>query len=1529
MSKLKKLLLVFAITFAAVLGTIEIRGTLLAPPTTGAWATAPAQMAVARSDAAAALLPDGRVLITGGNSGSGPVAECEFFNPDGSFAPAPSMNFARAGHTATLLPDGRVLVAGGTGATGAATQTAELFDPVANAWSVAGPLMVGRSGHTATLLANGQVLLAGGAASGAALGSLELFDPKTNTFALAPSVLTTARENHAAALLPDGRVLIVGGWDGTTAAPVPPATTGNPNVLASSDVFDPTTGAVSPGPALNIPRENLTATTAIDGSAAVIGGTNGQDDLASIEVLSPASGAFVLSSASLTTARQGHLAFLLPHNGNILVVGGTSSGTAVSAAELYCPWLATVTPTGSMSVARAGAFGSALSDGSLNSQNDGILMVAGGTDASGKTLSSAEAYGFAWIKADQGDYAPGTTVTVTGGGWQRGETLTISLVESPLIDTHGPFTVTVGSDGTFTSQTLASQDASCATDGTPCTFAPDSHDLNVQFTLTAVGSASQAQTMFADANHPILSVSGAGTGNGTVTSSDGNISCTVTAGVLSGTCSHTYSANFSSIILTATASGGSTFAGWSGGGGCTGTSTCSASETGNSTFAATATFNLAATATHFAVSPSTATPTAGSPFSVTVTAEDASNNTVTGYTGTVHFSLTNTDGGAALPANYTFLAGDAGVHTFTNGVTLTIAGAQTINTTDTNNSSITGSANVTVGAGSANSIIISSGSGQSATVNAAFANPLVALVRDTYLNPVSGVSVTFMAPSSGASGVFSNSTATIVAHTDAAGHASESFTANTIAGTYSVTASATGVATPATFSETNTPGELDHLVLAPDTAAVVVGQGQAYTATGYDQYDNSLGDVTGATTFSILPDGSCTVATCTPTAAGSHTVTGTDNTKTGTATLTVNKADTTTAITTDLSAHTVVGQSYDVAFTVTVNGPGSGTPTGTVTVSDGSQTCTASVATGHCSLTSTTVGAKTVTASYPGDSNFKSSASSGTAHTVDKADTTTSVTSSPAVSFGTVSVTLSATVSANSPSTATVNEGTVTFTIKDSTGATTIDTVSGVTVSSGAASTSYNITTPTLYAAGSYRIYAAYVPAVSSPNFNGSSSSGYGTLTINKAPTVTSVSPGTHQYSDLVTFTASITPDNILGIPPATAVTFKIGNTVMGSVDCNAQTANATCAVVSGSLVFTLADVPLLEPVNPAPGTPPAGDLAPGTPTVAAVFSNVNPNFTVVNATNTMTITAEDARVLYSSLEYFGFPSGTSNGKITLTATVWDISNSMFGPSGTNDPAYDTYPGDIRNATVTFVNRDAGDAPLCGPINVGLINPADTTTGSVSCETGNLPVGGSITVGIVVSDYYTRNSSDDDAVVNLTEEGTGSIGGGGHLVLTNAATGSLLPTAGLKNNFGFNVKYNKKGINLQGSINTIVRSALGLNGQPCSKTHTGFNTCVYQVKGNALSSLTANAVAKPTAAKPSTATFVGKASIQDVTDPNNTTPVDGGVSFVVQMTDAGSPGKNDQISFQVTKGGTMYFISNFSGGLAVQQLLAGGDLSVH
>src|SRR6185369_16853034 len=88
---------------------------------------------------------------------------------------------------------------------------------------------------------------------------------------------------------------------------------------------------------------------------------------------------------------------------------------------------------------------------------------------------------------------------------------------------------------------------------------------------------------------------------------------------------------------------------------------------------------------------------------------------------------------------------------------------------------------------------------------------------------------------------------------------------------------------------------------------------------------------------------------------------------------TVNKADTTTTITSDNPDPSTPGQSVLVTWTVTVNSPGAGIPTGNVTVTDGVDSCNAPVATGQCSITLNTTGLRTLTATYPGDTNFNTS----------------------------------------------------------------------------------------------------------------------------------------------------------------------------------------------------------------------------------------------------------------------------------------------------------------------------------------------------------------------------------------------------------------------------------------------------------------------------------------------------------------------------------------------------------------------------
>ena len=121
-------------------------------------------------------------------------------------------------HTATLLPNGKVLMAGGNDIIscggGCLTVTyyrgAELYDSVAAAWGHTGYLTMGHFGHTASLLPNGKVMVTGSGDIGAG-NSAELYDPDTGQWT-STSNLDAGRYHHTATLLLNGNVLVAGGY---------------------------------------------------------------------------------------------------------------------------------------------------------------------------------------------------------------------------------------------------------------------------------------------------------------------------------------------------------------------------------------------------------------------------------------------------------------------------------------------------------------------------------------------------------------------------------------------------------------------------------------------------------------------------------------------------------------------------------------------------------------------------------------------------------------------------------------------------------------------------------------------------------------------------------------------------------------------------------------------------------------------------------------------------------------------------------------------------------------------------------------------------------------------------------------------------------------------------------------------------------------------------------------------------------------------------------------------------------------------
>lgn len=285
----------------------------------------------------------------------------------------------------------------------------------------------------------------------------------------------------------------------------------------------------------------------------------------------------------------------------------------------------------------------------------------------------------------------------------------------------------------------------------------------------------------------------------------------------------------------------------------------------------------------------------------------------------------------------------------------------------------------------------------------------------------------------------------------------------------------------------------------------------------------------------------------------------------------------------------------------------------------------------------------------------------------------------------------------------------------------------------------------------------------------------------------------------------------------------------------------------------------------------------------------------------TLRVTPEDARANYTGALFASTASASSSFAIvTLSATIQDIT-AVLG-----DPQHDGTAGDICNATVTFVNRDNKTTIVAG-VPVGLVSLADPTTGTATynwrADIGNAD-SQDFTVGIIVENWYSRNVSVENTIVTVSRPlASDFITGGGYLLLDGSA-GLFAGDPGTKANFGFNVKYNKSVKNLQGRINIIVRSA----GR------------VYQAKGNVMSSLSIVG---------NQATFNGKASIVDITDPLLPISIDGNATLQVVLTDNGDVGTTDKIAFTVwNKGGGLWFASSWNGSRTVEQSLAGGNLVV-
>jgi Bacterial Ig-like domain (group 3)/Putative Ig domain len=284
-----------------------------------------------------------------------------------------------------------------------------------------------------------------------------------------------------------------------------------------------------------------------------------------------------------------------------------------------------------------------------------------------------------------------------------------------------------------------------------------------------------------------------------------------------------------------------------------------------------------------------------------------------------------------------------------------------------------------------------------------------------------------------------------------------------------------------------------------------------------------------------------------------------------------------------------------VSFTVTVSPSSSSslTPSGNVTISDGSTTLGTVALTSGTAIFSTSalaVGSHSITASYSGDANFSASTSIQLSQVVNQGTTTTSVVASPNPAIVGQPVTLTATIAVVAPAAGTPG---VTVTFLD--GSTSLGTG---TLSAGQAA----LTTSAL-AAGSHSITATYG---GDSNFLGSSSSTL-TLGIQQLTTTTLVAaPNPANAGQLVTLSATVAAAS--GAPTGETVTFLDGATVLGTGTISA----------GGTATFTTAS---LATGNHSLSASYPGDPSFAPSTSAALTLSVLPPPAVITDNETITVT--------------------------------------------------------------------------------------------------------------------------------------------------------------------------------------------------------------------------------------------------------------------------------------------------------------------
>src|SRR5262249_47805355 len=249
------------------------------------------------------------------------------------------------------------------------------------------------------------------------------------------------------------------------------------------------------------------------------------------------------------------------------------------------------------------------------------------------------------------------------------------------------------------------------------------------------------------------------------------------------------------------------------------------------------------------------------------------------------------------------------------------------------------------------------------------------------------------------------------------------------------------------------------------------------------------------------------------------------------------------------------------------------------------------------------------------------------------------------------------------------------------------------------------------------------IKAVDNPAFGVLTSQATVLHSVTAAPTTFTftVTPTTVQYSDVATFETTLTPGNINGTLPAQQAQFKVGAQVVG-------TANFVWDAAAGVARARWTGQMIESSATP---TPASGAMKPGAKSVAVTYLGVSLNYAVANnKTTSMTITREDAAVAYVGDTNVLCTTNCAAVAVQLRAKVSEI---------------DTSVGDLRNATVSFVNRTTGLTIATVPVAA---DGTASTTWTVNLGTATTKT---TKIGRVAGNYYIRSSTLDDGTVVISK----------------------------------------------------------------------------------------------------------------------------------------------------------------------------------